>query len=88
MTFRTIAAELQHVKAERDAYLAYAALLQSISTLKGDYSEWTPAEAVEHVRRQAVMICREASDAGWSAADVVRLAECREAVRAAREHDR
>jgi hypothetical protein len=84
MTFRTIAAELQHVKAERDAYLAYAAALQLVAKLKDD-QEWTSAEAVEFVRRHAVLSRREASDAGWDAGYIVMLSACRDAVRAAGE---
>jgi hypothetical protein len=82
MIYRTIADELRHVRAERDAFLAYAAALQLIARLKDD-QEWTSAEAVEFVRRHAVLSRREASDAGWDAGYIVMFSDCRNAVQKA-----
>jgi hypothetical protein len=46
-------AEVVRLRAERDAFHAYAAFLQAQSTMKKDFGAWTSEEAVEWVAKVA-----------------------------------
>jgi hypothetical protein len=74
-------AEVARIVAERDAYLAYAALLQMEATMTPDFKQWTPEDAVAHAASQAMLTMAEASRRGWSAKCVAELIDCRVAVR-------
>jgi hypothetical protein len=85
---RTIArleVENSELRRERDAYMAYAAMLQIESTLKVNGLPRTPAEAVGHVSRDAFMAVSEAALKGWGAGECASLMNCRDAVAAFQE---
>jgi hypothetical protein len=72
---------IERLKAERDTYLSLAAYLFIEFTMTHDYREWTPHEAVEHAKRQAMIDVTEASNQQWSAKQITDLMNCRDVVK-------
>jgi voltage-gated potassium channel Kch len=68
--------EVSRLRTERDAFLAYGAMLE----LRHHRTSGNAANAVAYVRRQAFLDCKEASRIGWSGWLVKILADCRSAV--------
>lgn len=72
---------VERIEADRDAILAYAALLYMEMVSKEDGSDYAPSEAIQVILKNSMVGVGEAFDAGWGAGDYVRLMNCRDAVK-------